>query len=66
MSVFHDQEQISSERPPESGADRVPAPASRPGAGQISARHVIITGPALRGPAEVAVAAARTGRRVLR
>ncbi|MGH3194242.1 MAG: hypothetical protein ACRDPY_49265 [Streptosporangiaceae bacterium] len=58
MSVFHDQEQASSGRLPESGAGRVPGPASRPGAGRIAARYVRVTGPVLRGPAGVAVAVA--------
>ena len=53
MSVFRDQEQISSGRPPESGAGRVPPPGFRPGAGRIAARYVSVTGPVLRGPAGV-------------
>ena len=58
MSVFRDQEQISSGRPPESGASRVPPPGFRPGAGRIAARYVSVTGPVLRGPAGVVVAVA--------
>jgi hypothetical protein len=58
MSVFRDQEQISSGRPPESGAGRVPPPGFRPGAGRIAARYVSVTGPVLRGPAGVVVAVA--------
>jgi hypothetical protein len=58
MSVFQDQEQMSSGRRPESGAGRVSPPASRPGAGRIAARYVSVTGPVLRGPAGVAVAVA--------
>jgi hypothetical protein len=58
MGVFRDQEQISSGRLPESGAGRVPPPASRPGTGRIAARYVRVTGPVLRGPAGVAVAVA--------
>jgi hypothetical protein len=58
MSVLRDQEQISSGRLPESGAGRVPPPASRPGAGRVAARYVSVTGPVLRGPAGVAVAVA--------
>jgi hypothetical protein len=54
MSVFRDQEQVSSGRLPESGAGRVPPP----GAGRIAARYVSVTGPVLRGPAGVAVAVA--------
>jgi hypothetical protein len=40
MSVFRDQEQISSGWLPEPGAGRVSPPASRPGAGRIAARTV--------------------------
>jgi hypothetical protein len=38
MSVFRDQEQISSGRLPESEAGHVSPPGSRPGAGRIAAR----------------------------
>jgi hypothetical protein len=58
MSVFHDQEQMSSGRRPESGAGRVSPPASKPSAGRIVARYVSVTGPVMRGPAGVAVAVA--------
>jgi hypothetical protein len=58
MSVFHDQDQVSSGRLPQSGAGRVSPPASGPGAGRIAARYVSVTGPVLRGPAGVAVAVA--------